>query len=208
MLEKFLKKNKAAGEPPRRAKNGSANPQGITARGNGLRKVAATGFLVALGAACAGFAYLLLLREPGLQTQQIERVAASFATQQATNIQRLVGQMRKRMASAAGTPLAMSAIANRSREDIARVEQGMIDFFPEVASLHILPVGDMGTAELEGGAAGLRNHIEVDLVRRTAEGDKTQPEAYRFEERWMTSIAQLVTHPDIEDTHLPSWRSG
>lgn len=199
MLKKFLKKNKQAGKTDARKTKASSNPQGITASGNGLRKVAATALSMLLLVIVGSFAYLLLLREPTLQVQQIERVSASFATQQATNLHRLVGQMRVRMASAAQSPLALSAIANSSRDDIELVEQAMLDYFPEVASLRILPVGDMGTAEFEGGDQGLRNHIEVDLVRRTAEGEITQPEAYRFEERWMTSLAQLVSHPRFED---------
>jgi phosphomannomutase / phosphoglucomutase len=200
MLKKFLKKNKEAGKANSSKRKATSNPQGITASGNGLRRVAATALGVVLLVIAGGFSYLMLLREPGLQTQQIEQVSSSFATQQATNLHRLIRQMRKRMESAAQSPLALSAIANQSKADIELVEQAMLDYFPEVTSLRILPVGDMGTAVFEGGDQGLRNHIEVDLVRRTAEGEKTQPEAYRFEERWMTSIAELVSHPRVEDT--------
>ena len=44
----------------------------------------------------------------------------------------------------------------------------------------------MGTADFEGGSQGLRNHIEVDLVRRAGDGEATKPESYQFEGRWMT----------------------
>ena len=185
-----LKKNKEA----------LANtPQGITAKGNALQKIAVMALLVILIPVALGFSYLLLVREPALQYQQIDRVATSFATQQATNIHRLFSRMEDRVQSAAQSPLALSAIASRSDEDIALVEQAMLDYFPEVIGLRIVPIGDMGTADFSGGNQGLRNHIEVDLVRRASEGTQTRPEAYKFENHWLTSMAALVTHPRIPD---------
>lgn len=199
MLEKLKKKK----QQPKSAKKplSASNPQGISASGNALHRVSGTGLAVVLLVILGSFAYLLLARESKLQDEQLERVATSYATQQATNLHRLIAQLRRRLEGAASSPLALSAIANRSEEDIQLVETAMLDYFPELLSLEILPVGSMGTAEFEGGDRGLRNHIEVDLVRRTSEGEKTQPIAYTFEDRWLTTLAQLVTHPRIEDSN-------
>jgi phosphomannomutase/phosphoglucomutase len=107
--------------------------------------------------------------------------------------------MQDRIRSAALSPLALSAIASESEDDLPLVEKAMLDYFPEVASLRIIPIGDMGTADFSQGNQGLRNHIEVDLVRRTSEGEETQPEAYKFEDRWLTTLAAKVSHPRVED---------
>ncbi|MEH6586775.1 MAG: phosphomannomutase/phosphoglucomutase [Halioglobus sp.] len=197
MLNKLKKKKEAPAREPKR--QAASNPQGISASGNATYKTASTGLLVTLLVVLASFAYLLLVREPGVRTQQADRVAGAYATQQATNINARVRLMRQRLQSTAQSPLALSAIASYAREDIELVEQAVLDYFPDLLSLKIVPVGDMGTAEFEGGDQGLRNHIEVDLVRRTANGEKTLPEAFRFEERWLTTIAELVKHPRIED---------
>ena len=197
MLNKLKKKKEAPAREPKR--QAASNPQGISASGNATYKTAGTGLLVTLLVVVASFAYLLLVREPGVRTQQADRVAGAYATQQATNINARVSLMRQRLQSTAQSPLALSAIASRAREDIELVEQAVLDYFPDLLSLKIVPVGDMGTSEFEGGDQGLRNHIEVDLVRRTANGEKTLPEAFRFEERWLTTIAELVKHPRIED---------
>lgn len=177
----------------------STSPQGITATSNALQKIAGIALLVVLIPLLLAFAYLILLRQPALQEQQIDRVSASFAVQQATIIHRLFSQMEARIRSAALSPLARSAIASKSDGDLPLVEKAMLDYFPEVASLRIIPIGDMGTANFSKGNQRLRNHIEVDLVRRTSEGEETQPEAYKFEDRWLTSLAARVTHPSIED---------
>jgi phosphomannomutase/phosphoglucomutase len=189
-----LKKGKAAPDPGKPSARAS-NPQGITARGNALYQIAGVALLVLLGLMLLGFAYLAMLREPNLQRTQIDRVASSYAVQQATSVQRLISNLRTRMEGAARSPLAVSAIASQSDADIGLVEQAMLDYFPEVISLRIIPMGEMGTADFEGGSQGLRNHIEVDLVRRAGKGDPTLPEAYQFEGRWLTSLAALVTHP-------------
>ena len=194
-----LKKNNKAAPKAAKGKVAKANPQGITAGSNTLHKIALLALLAALIPLALGFSYLILLREPAMQEQQIDRVASSFATQQATNMHRLFSRMKDRMQGAAQSPLALSAIASRSNDDIELVELAMLDYFPEVISLRIIPIGDMGTAIFEGGNQGLRNHIEVDLVRSTSEGEETQPEAYKFENRWLTSMAALVTHPRIAD---------
>ncbi len=181
--------------------NGEAvtpSPQGITAKGNALRKIGGMALVLVLVPVLLGFAYLIMLREPALQEQQLDRVASSFALQQATNIHRLIAQLKTRVKSAALSPLALSAIASKSEDDIALVEKAMLDYFPEVVSLRIIPIGEMGTADFSGGNQGLRNHIEVDLVRRTSEGDETEPEAYKFEDKWLTSMAARVTHPRID----------
>ena len=194
-------KNKKAGTAPaadtRRRSSGS--PQGITARGNALRRLASLGLLIAVVPAALGFAYLILVREPAMEQRLVGRVATALASGQAAGIDRLLKQLSARLESAAGSPLALSAIASESGEDLALVEQAMLDYFPEVVSLRIIPIGEMGTANLQGGSRGLRNHIEVDLVRRAGEGASTTPEAYRFEGKWLTSVASRVTHPRITE---------
>jgi len=183
-------------EPGKKRKSPSS-PQGIEAKGNALYRIAAIAMLALLALIGLGFAYLILLREPALQQAQIDRVAASFATQQATGIHQLISGLEGRMQGAAKSPLALSAIASQSNDDIDLVEQAMLDYFPEVISLRIIPMGEMGTADFEGGSQGLRNHIEIDMVRRAGEGESTLPESYQFEGRWVTSLAELVAHPRI-----------
>lgn len=197
---KLRKTKKAAPENENDKKGDVTNsPQGIIAKGNALHKIGGMALLVTLVPVLIGFSYLIQIREPFLQDQQVDRIASSFALQQATSIHHLFTRMESRVQSAALSPLALSAIASKSEDDIALVEKAMLDYFPEVISLRIVPIGDMGTADFADGNQGLRNHIEVDLVRRASEGEETQPEAYKFEDQWLTSMAAQVTHPRIDD---------
>ncbi len=193
-----LKKKRDEEAPPAPAE-AEPSPQGITAQGNALRRDGTLALAICLVPLLAVFAYLLLLREPGLEARQIDRIASSFATQQATNVHGLLTRLQQRVQSAAQSPLALSAIASQAESDIALVEKALLDFFPEVISLRFIPIGDLGTADFTGGNRGLRNHIEVDLVRRASEGEKPEPEAYMFEDEWLTSMAARVTHPRLAE---------
>jgi phosphomannomutase/phosphoglucomutase len=194
-----LKKKKSDGQDTGGKSLAVNSPQGIQARGNALRSMGVLALLVAFVPIALGFAYLAMLREPDLQREQIDRIASTFATQQATVMHRLFTRLGERIQSAARSPLALSAIASQSEEDIRLVEQAMLDYFPELISLKIITIGEMGTAQIEGGDSGLRNHIEMDMVRRTGKGESTQPESYKFENRWLTSMTALIDHPRIAD---------
>ncbi len=183
----------------KKKKESASNPQGITVKGSALGRAATLALIVILTPVLLGFTYLIALRDPGVNEQQLQRVSQSFAAQQASNIHSLLAGMKARLQGAAQSPLALQAIANELGRDVALVEQAMLDYFPEVISLRLLPMGEMGTASFEGGNQGLRNHIEVDLVRRASSGDSTLPESYQFEGKWLTSIAQLATHPRVDD---------
>jgi phosphomannomutase / phosphoglucomutase len=196
---KFIKNRKASPEKENTGEAITGNPQGINVQGNALLTIGLTALLAILLPVLLGFAYLILVREPALQAAQVDRVVSSFALQEATNVHRQIERLQARIQSAAQSPLALSAIASNSDDEIALVEKAMLDYFPEIASLKIVPIGDLGTADFTGSNHGLRNHIEVDLVRRTSEGDKTEPEAFKFEGKWLTSMAARVSHPRIED---------
>ena len=195
-----LKKSKKKKAAPVNAEEGKGTgpPTGISAKGNVLITAGAAALLVALLPTVLGFSYLLLLRDPGLQEMQITQLSSAYAQQQAASIQQTISQLKDRVESASRSPLALSAIASESESDIALVERAILDYFPEIISLRVIPIGDMGTAGFAGGNSGLRNHIEIDLVRRVSEGENTPPESYQFEDQWLTSIGASVLHPRIK----------
>ena len=169
--------------------------QGITTTGNALHRYWLMALLSILIPVLASFTYLLLLRENALQDNQILQVSKNTAEKQAANVDLLFHQFGERLKAAATSPLALAAISSRNPDDIALVEKALIDYFPGATSLRLITMGKLGTAGLEGSNLGLRNHIEVDLLRRTGEGEAAAPESYQFEGTWLTSLAERVQHP-------------
>lgn len=190
---KKTKKDKTASAKDKK-QNSTNNPQGIVAGNNGLHKIAVTALAIIVAVLLVSFGYLLSVREPAVQGQQADRVATAYAQQQATNVHRVIGQLRLRLQRAAASPLVFAAASRQNSAELERLEQSMLDFFPEALTLKVIAIDEMGTASFAGGDRGMRNHIEVDLVRRTSVGQKTEPQAFRFEDRWLTSIAELVNN--------------
>ncbi|HEY7776390.1 MAG TPA: phosphomannomutase/phosphoglucomutase, partial [Kineobactrum sp.] len=86
--------------------------------------------------------------------------------------------------------------------ELRRLGQLLLEFFPELTSLHLVPLNELGTANLRESDDGFRNHIELDLVRRAALGTRTGPEAYRHENNTYTSFAQPVLNPEQDRHHV------
>ena len=195
---------------------------GVSARGNALRSASLMGLLVFLAPVIVGALYLLLIREPGQREALIERTASAYATQQAMAVGAVVTTLKSRVQAAASSRAARQAfslaplspgateagdnvqdgaapIADSSgtaqSSEIKTLEGALQEFFPHALSLRLLRLNAMGTVELSGGRHGLRNHIEVDLVRQASSGEPARPEAYRHEERWIVSLAQMATNP-------------
>jgi phosphomannomutase/phosphoglucomutase len=175
------------------------NAQGISASGDALHRYWLIALLVVIATVAGSFAYLVLLREQSLQDAHIRHTAESLSRQQAAAVEQLLLRTEKRLESAALSPLALSAIASANPEDVTLVEKAMLDYFPSAVSLRLIPIGKLGTAGLEGSNLGLRNHIEVDLLRRTSDGENPRPESYQFDGVWLTSLAALVQHPRYQD---------
>ncbi|MFK8043680.1 phosphomannomutase/phosphoglucomutase [Congregibacter sp.] len=189
-------------QPGKASTDEQRNTHGVNAKGNLLRSASIFGFALVLVPLILAIAYLALLHAPAQKDALIKSVSDNYAAQQARYIGDSIASLRARVASAVRSPLALQAIAEQSPADIRLVEQAMLDYFPEAVSLRLLPLSDMGTADLAGGFQGLRNHIEVDLVRRVSNNEPAEPEAYQFEGQWLASLAQVTTHP-----RMPSKRA-
>ena len=82
--------------------NGSS-AQGITSGSSVLRRLTLRALVIVAVPLCAGFAYLLLLREPALQATQAEHISSAFAERQAVGIGQFQQRFRERIEAAAGS---------------------------------------------------------------------------------------------------------
>ncbi|MEQ8517385.1 MAG: phosphomannomutase/phosphoglucomutase [Chromatocurvus sp.] len=178
MLKKEAKKHQAA-----------RDAHGITASANGLYTITLHSLALVVATLAAVIAFLILVRQPLLERNLVGLVTDGFAEQRAQAIAAQVSSLRERATSASRSMAVKEALAQGSAEAITRGEQQLQDAFPEAISLRLLPLSEMGTAERTQDGLGLRNHIEVDLVRRASNGEDAGPEAYQVSEQWLISIA-------------------
>lgn len=177
-----------------------------------LTRVLLLAGLLAVTPLFGGLAWLALVREPQALAQLQRDVGNVLARQQAQVLHTLEHGLRERLDNAARSPLALASVDAEPTERQA-IETELLAFFPELESLRLIPVGDLGSAPLREGMAGLRNNIEIDLVRRAAAGEPPRPEIYPVDDAVYTSLALLIA-PDesatrrtvllasIDDRHL------
>ena len=165
------------------------NSRGVVAGNRPLFRVTALALLLALGPLLAGFAYLTLLRDPQLERQQIHEVSAMVARERANSLSTLLQDLGLRLQQAgSATPWQRELHEGVEPAALGRI---LLPYFPEFSALRLVPLTDMGTATLSEGQFGLRNHIEVDLVRRAAAGEGVRPETYRLDGELVISLASL-----------------
>jgi phosphomannomutase/phosphoglucomutase len=170
------------------------NSQGVGVRGNAFRQLVYIGVAIVIIPATIGVTYLFFMAAPARHDALLQRVTEDYAAQQADLVHRAISTLGERVAAAAasrGTQQAMRDAGN-SVDAASAVERALMPYFPEVTSLRVLPLSDLGTAEFDAGLSGLRNHIEVDLVRRVSNGEAAMPEAYEHEGRWLASLARVA----------------
>lgn len=184
---------------PNKQKIGAKASQNIAAAGGALALFIGLGLSLAVLSTALAFAYLAKVELPEQEARQIRHIAQAYAVQEASSLHNLLSRLHFRIASAALSPRALQSIADSSDMDLRVAEKAMMNAFPEALSLRLLPLDSMGTANLREGKHGLRNHIEIDLVRRAGKGEKTAPESFQFDGRWLTSLAQVINHPHLQD---------
>lgn len=169
------------------------NSRGVVAGNRALFKITAVALILALAPLLGGFAYLALLRDPQLENRHVQAISATVARQQAVNLSSLLQSLDLRLQQAGTATQWQQQLHEGAEPEV--LAQALLPWFPEFSTLSLVPMTDMGTATLGGGHYGLRNHIEVDLVRRAAAGEGGRPEAYRVDGELMTSIASLASAP-------------
>ncbi len=115
--------------------------------------------------------------------------------------------LRNRVEAAAASPLLREALAEYANTETPEAagdglklqwaRDNLHSIFPEASSVRLVLLSTMGTANPDS-LNDLRNHIEIDLVRRASNGSVAEPESYQLDGTWFTSIAQLATLEDNE----------
>ncbi|MEM6485643.1 MAG: phosphomannomutase/phosphoglucomutase [Pseudomonadota bacterium] len=191
------------------ASNPSAGVEGVTVTGDALFGVALTALAVILITTAATVSYLYFVRAPDSRNALLEAVSKAYAAQQAANVASQLDVLGQEIQSAAesifaANPPTADATASEEAQSKSRalVEQreGLLRaYFPQATSLKFILLSELGTASLGSGEQGLRNLIEIDLVRRASIEETVYPEAYQYEGKWYLSLALAVTRLNDSD---------
>lgn len=144
------------------------------------------------------FCFLALVERPAISERSIEAQAQSLANSQVSLVDQALTQLRLRLSSLAATPELITAVNADDQEALSRFQQELNRAFPEAVSAKLIILGPLGIAALHNDQYQLRNAIEVDLLRYVSNGDNVEPEAYKFEGRWLFSLAEPIKTADAK----------
>ncbi|MEM8492380.1 MAG: phosphomannomutase/phosphoglucomutase [Pseudomonadota bacterium] len=201
----MIKRNKNSST----ASKAPAGAEGVTVAGDALLGIALTALAIILITAAAAASYLHFVRAPDSRNALIASVSRAYATQQAASVANRVDLLGQEMQAAAASifaanPPTADATApegarSQSRALLEQREGLLRAYFPQATSLKFIPLSELGTARLGSGEQGLRNLIEIDLVRRASNEETVYPEAYQHEGNWYLSLALAVSSLNNSD---------
>ncbi|WP_187276463.1 phosphomannomutase/phosphoglucomutase [Parahaliea maris] len=140
---------------------------------------------------------MLKLQQPAQVAQQATQLSAEQAEQAATQLTQAVSQFQQRLAitvAEAGPPAGDDAAGVRA------LEVQLLPRFPEASDLRLLPLSELSASNYALQTLALRNHIEIDLLRKAGTRKAPAMESYQHENQWLTSVAQQVVLPGQPET--------
>ena len=124
--------------------------------------------------------------------QQTERTYAQVSEAESIALAERVAQnirlTQAQLANLLNGSIARDAIEQGTPEALAAAQAQIASAFPEALSVQLIKLDDMGTSAMMAGTEQLRNHIEVDLIRR-AQINTPAPEAYIVDQQSLVSFA-------------------
>ena len=124
--------------------------------------------------------------------QQTERTYAQISDAESAALAERVAQnirlTQAQLENLLNGSIARDAIEQGTPEALATAQEQIASAFPEALSVQLIKLDDMGTSAMMAGTEQLRNHIEVDLIRR-AQIKTPAPEAYIVDQQSLVSFA-------------------
>ncbi|ARN74171.1 phosphomannomutase/phosphoglucomutase [Oceanicoccus sagamiensis] len=122
--------------------------------------------------------------------------AQSLADSQVSLLDQALTQLRLRLSNIALSENLLDALEQQDKNSITRYREELSRAFPEAVSVKLIELGPLGIASLNKESRKLRNNIELDLLRHVSNGNNVEPEAYKFEGKWLFSLAEPVKDTD------------
>ena len=123
---------------------------------------------------------------------QTDRTYAQISNAESQALAERVAQnirlTQSQLANLLNGSIARQAVEQGTPEALKAAQDQIASAFPEALSVQLIQLDDMGTSAMLAGSEQLRNHIEVDLIRR-AQIKIPAPEAYIVDQQSLVSFA-------------------
>ena len=165
-------------------------------RGDALQSTLIIAMVINLLLVAAAMLALTLIDVNRQDQRRLQTVAQNNAASQASRISQIAERIQQRLGGFADNTALAAALETGQAEPLAAFRQQLQRTFPEALSTRIVPLGARGTAAFVPADEGIRNNIEIDLIRRANDSGAATPEAYLFDGQWLISFSQAIPGSD------------
>ena len=142
---------------------------------------------VSLAAAILSLVYLGLFERGEINSRSLNTQAQLLADNQASLVNQALQQLQSRLDASAASPTLQKVLNSGNDTNIEQQKAILSSQFPEALSTRLIPLGPLGIAKVSRKTHGLRNEIEMSLIRQASNGERAEPEAYKVDKQWLFS---------------------
>ncbi|WP_374972424.1 phosphomannomutase/phosphoglucomutase [Spongiibacter marinus] len=153
--------------------------------------------ILASGIVCAAliigaFYWIQTIELPRSLNQNVIGVTSNIAEHQRKVVIDVVDSIGKRVSAQAASPAIAEALIRGDQQRLKQQERDLQRSFPAAIDAKLIQLGDQGIADERSQTDRLRNHIEIDMLRKATDTGKLTIEAYRHDGQWIISMLQQV----------------
>lgn len=153
--------------------------------------------ILASGIVCAAliigaFYWIQTIELPRSLNQNVIGITSNIAEHQRKVVIDVVDSIGKRVSAQTASPAIAEALISGDQQQLKQQERDLQRSFPAAIDAKLIQLGDQGIADESSQTDRLRNHIEIDMLRKASDTGKLTIEAYRHDGQWIISMLQQV----------------
>lgn len=141
---------------------------------------------------CAAFYWIQYIELPRNVNHTVRSVTSNLANHQSKVITDVLSSIGRRVSAQAANPELAEDLVKGNAQALKGHEQALKRSFPAALDAKVISLGKQGIADESSQTERLRNHIEIDMLRKASDSGKLITEAYRHDGKWIISMLHGV----------------
>ena len=149
------------------------------------------------GLACAAlimaaFYWIQNIELPRSTSQRVAAVTGDIADKEKRVLDDLLAGIGQRVSVQASKPDIVAAFEKSDPSALNKESLDLRRSFPAATDSKLIRIGPQGIADESTETKRLRNHIEIDMLRKAIDSQQLIIEAYQHDKRWLISLLQVA----------------
>ena len=139
----------------------------------------------------AAFYWIQNIELPRSTSQRVAAVTSDIADKEKRIVDDLLAGIGQRVSHQASKPDIVNAFEQRDASALNKEALDLRRSFPAATDSKLIRIGPQGIADENTDTKRLRNHIEIDMLRKAIDSQQLVIEAYQHDKRWLISLLQV-----------------